>query len=320
MKPLLLLVLSLFLSVAQAELPKSAATPQTVRLLTIGNSFSKNATNHLDDLALASGHTLVHTSIVVAGASLQLHAEKAQKHEANPADKEGLYKNERSLKQELTADVWDIVTIQQASFKSYDFSTYQPFAGWLRDYIIQHAPKAKILVHQTWAYRKDDQWFTQPPPEAGVPPTQAEMYRRLADAYARIAAELGAGLIPVGDAFYIADTDPKWGYQTDTTFDPKSAQKPALPNQTHSLHVGWFWPRPKEGKEFPLTLDGHHANLAGEYLGACVWYEVLFGESVVGNPYVAEGLPADHARFLQETAHKAVQARSARPQTSPAVK
>jgi hypothetical protein len=35
---------------------------------------------------------------------------------------------------------------------------------------------------------------------------------------------------------------------------------------------------------------------------------------------VAEGLPADHARFLQETAHKAVQARSARPQTSPAVK
>lgn len=29
-------------------------------------------------------------------------------------------------------------------------------------------------------------------------------------------------------------------------------------------------------------MDGHHANLAGEYLGACVWYEELFGDSVVG--------------------------------------
>jgi hypothetical protein len=320
MKPFLLLVLSLFLSVAHAELPKTSATPKTVRLLTIGNSFSKNATNHLDDLALASGHTLVHTSIVVAGASLQLHAEKAQKHEANPLDKEGLYKNERSLKQELTADAWDFITIQQASIKSHDFSTYQPFAGWLRDYIIQHAPKAKILVHQTWAYRKDDPRFLLPPSKPGEPTTQEEMYRGLTAAYTKIAAEIGAGLIPVGDAFFLADTDPKWAYQTDTTFDPKSAQKPSLPNQTHSIHVGWFWPRPKDGKEFPLTLDGHHANLAGEYLGACVWYEVLFGESVVGNPYVAEGLQADHARFLQETAHKAVQAHSVKQAFTPKVK
>ena len=60
-------------------------------------------------------------------------------------------------------------------------------------------------------------------------------------------------------------------------------------------------------------MDGHHANLAGEYLGACVWYEVLFGESVVGNSFVPPGLDKTHAHFLQETAHKAVAAAAVKP-------
>jgi hypothetical protein len=37
-----------------------------------------------------------------------------------------------------------------------------------------------------------------------------------------------------------------------------------------------------------------------------VWYEVLFGESVVGNAFVPAGLDTDYARFLQATAHRAV--------------
>jgi hypothetical protein len=54
---------------------------------------------------------------------------------------------------------WDYVTIQQASIKSHDFSTYQPHAGFLRDLITKHAPQAKLLIHQTWAYRVDDPRF-----------------------------------------------------------------------------------------------------------------------------------------------------------------
>src|SRR5687768_3724492 len=79
-----------------AETPAStprAELGRTVRLLTIGNSFSANATRFLDKLATARGHKLIHRSIVVGGASLQLHAEKAQKHERDPGDKDGLYSN-----------------------------------------------------------------------------------------------------------------------------------------------------------------------------------------------------------------------------------
>jgi hypothetical protein len=58
-------------------------------------------------------------------------------------------------------------------------------------------------------------------------------------------------------------------------------------------------------------MDGHHANLAGEYLGACVWLEVLFQQSAVGNAFVPKGLDPAYARFLQETAHRAVAAQGA---------
>ena len=54
-------------------------------------------------------------------------------------------------------------------------------------------------------------------------------------------------------------------------------------------------------------MDGHHANAAGEYLGACVFYEVLFGDCAVGNTFVPSNLDPAYAKFLQESAHQAVQ-------------
>jgi hypothetical protein len=297
MKHYLYLSLLLFSAIA------FAGEAKIVRILTIGNSFSRNATNHLDDLALAGGHTLIHTPLVIGGASFQVHSDKAKTE-----GKARLYTNGHDLIANLIAEKWDYVTIQQASIKSHDFSTYQPYAGILRDHITKHAPQAKLLIHQTWAYRMDDPRFTKPSDKAGEPKTQEEMYRGLTDAYDKIAAELGGKLIPVGDALFMADMDATWGYQPDTLFDPKTAKQPALPNQKHSLHVGWRWAKAKDGKT-TLGMDGHHANLAGEYLGACVWHEVLFGESAVGNSYIPKGIDAEYARFLQETAHKAVQAR-----------
>lgn len=293
----------------QAAEVAPATTGKTVRLLTVGNSFSQNATRYLKDLATAGGHTLIHRPIVVGGASLQLHAEKAQKHEEDANDKAGLYTDGRSLKQALAEQPWDFVTIQQASLKSHDLGTYRPYAGQLRDCIKKHAPRAELLVHQTWAYRCDDPRFAakgaKPITQPGEPATQEAMYLGLTNAYRTIAKELGTRLIPVGDAFQRADRDPQWGYRPDKKFDLKNAQPPSLPDQTHSLHVGWRWAKQKDGQT-KLSMDGHHANTAGEYLGACVFYEVLFGQSVVGNAFVPPGLDPAYARFLQETAHQAV--------------
>jgi hypothetical protein len=282
-----------------------ASEPRTVRLLTIGNSFSANATHYLKDLAKAGGHTLVHNSLVIGGASFQVHADKLKAQ-----GRARLYSNGKDLVANLTADTWDFVTIQQASIKSHDYTTYPPHAGILHDQVVKHAPQAKLLIHQTWAYRVDDPRFKVKDPKPGEPRTQEEMYRGLTAAYDRLAVEFGAKIIPVGDAFFRADTDSQWGYRPDTKpFDPKTARRPLLPDQSHSLHVGWRWAKPKGGQEVTLGMDGHHANQAGEYLGACVWYEILFGESAVGSRFIPEGLDPVHARFLQETAHQAVQNR-----------
>lgn len=288
---------------AETPLGGPAKAGKTVRLLTIGNSFSQNATRFLPQLAAAAGHKLIHRPIVVGGASLELHAEKARKHERDPNDKAGLYANGRSLREQLAAEPWDFVTIQQASLKSHDLASYRPFAGQLGDYVKRYAPGAKLLVHQTWAYRCDDPRFTRS--KAGSPASREAMYQGLSAAYRTVAAELGAGRIPVGDAFQRADTDPQWGYRPDKRFDFANARPPTLPDQTHSLHVGWRWTKQKDGRT-TLAMDGHHANVAGEYLGACVFFETLFDESVVGNAYSPPGLDAPYGRFLQETAHQAV--------------
>ena len=165
-------------------------------------------------------------------------------------------------------------------------------------------------MHQTWEYRVDDPRFSQKTPKPGEPKSQDEMYAGLKSAYDTIAKELNVKLIPVGDAFHLADRDPKWGYKVpETKFDSKNAKPGELPDQTHSLHVGWNWRKSVDGKKTTLGMDGHHANMAGEYLGACVWYETLFGKSIEGNSFVPKGLDAEYAKFLQGVAHQAVTGR-----------
>src|SRR6476620_5896982 len=143
-------------------------TPQkkTIRLLTVGNSFSENATKYLDRIVKAGGNTLVHHRCVIGGSGPDQHLAKAALHEKAPTDKAGLYGSGKSLKQELLAEKWDIITIQQASIRSHDVATYRPVAKELFDTIKKYAPASEIVIHQTWAYRVDDPRFTAPSSKA----------------------------------------------------------------------------------------------------------------------------------------------------------
>jgi hypothetical protein len=302
----LLLVASLLHTTSRADTPSAG---RTFHVLTVGNSFSHNATHYLGDLAKAGGDTLVLREDNVGGASMEIHWKKVEAFEKDPKDKLGRYAS-KSLKEDLASEHWDFVTIQQSSIKSHDVATYRPFAKELRDYIHLYAPGATLEIHETWEYRVDDPRFTKPGSKPGEPKTQDEMYRGLSTAYTTIAKELGVREIPVGDAFDLANHDPQWGFHPpEKPFDAKTARPGELPDQTHSLNVGWKWSQ-KPGGPAQLGMDGHHASTAGEYLGACVWYEVLFGKTVENNSFVPPGLDADYARFLRATAHRAAQQRN----------
>ena len=275
-------------------------------MLTVGNSFADNALTYLTQIVESGGHKLVVGKANLGGCTLERHWNHVAQFEADPNDDAGSpYRGGKySLREMLTKEEWDFVTIQQVSYKSHDPKTYQPFADNLHDYIRKYAPDATILVHQIWAYRIDDPRFT-PANEGREPHTHAVMYQQVRDAYHALADRLNLRILPSGDAMYRADTDEKWGYRVDRTFDFDNASYPSLPNQTYSLHTGWTWKKQGDGTR-ALKLDGHHASASGKFLLGCVWYEALFNENVVSNRYLPKGMDPDYAAFLRKTAHQTV--------------
>jgi hypothetical protein len=297
---------------AWAVEPQSRAvqTGKHVRLLAVGNSFSGNVTQYLGDLVKASGGnhlTFGHASI--GGCPLEKHVRLAEAFEKDPQDPAGRpYSGKSSLRDMLQREKWDFVTIQQASIKSFEPESYRPWAKKLYDYIKRYCQQSEVLIHQTWAYRDDDPLF-----RSGQF-TAESMHQRLTQAYTAIAGELGCRIIPVGDAFHAVRMLPAWQFDTKRVVDPKARQYPQLPEQGRTLHAGWYW-RSTGGSQ-KLLNDAHHAGIAGKYLGACVWFEFLYGQSVVGNEFVPRDLPAEDARTLQEVAHRVVAERARPPKQS----
>ena len=284
-------------------LSTSAAHARTVKLFLIGNSFSRNATQYLPQLAKEGGHELIIGRAELGGCSLERHWRHAAAAEANPEDPNGSpYSGKKSLKALLSENSWDIITIQQASVYSGNPATYQPYAQNLYNYIKKLQPNAEVVFHQTWAYRNDANYFTRINGDTRAE-SQQEMWERSRAAYHTIAKELGLRLIPNGDAFYTVSTDPQWGYKKDPNFDFKNPVAPALPDQTNSLHVGYRWNKEKN----KLTFDANHANAAGCYLGALVWYGFLFNESPEKLTFVPPGVSPEFAAHLRKVAWQTVQ-------------
>ncbi|MBD2704983.1 DUF4886 domain-containing protein [Spirosoma sp. BT702] len=294
-----ILFLILFSVEVTFSLAQSSGSEKPLRLFMIGNSFSQNASKYLPELSKEGGHALVIGRAEIGGSSLQRHWDHAEAAERNPDDPQGKPYNGKSLKTLLSDGVWDIVTIQQASILSGDVETYRPYAQKLYDYVKKLQPNAKVVFHQTWAYRTDSKDFSRI--ATGDSAKSAEqMWAKSRAAYHTIADELGIPIIPNGDAFWKINSSSKWAYHKDDTFDSKQAKSPALPDQTHSLHVGYRWDKDK------LAFDSHHANAAGCYLGGLVWYSFLFRESPVKLTFKPDEVDTDFARQLRKVAWKTV--------------
>ena len=125
-----------------------------MNILAIGNSFSEDAMRYLHDIAKADRQQLATVNLFIGGCSLE-------RHYANMLSDEKIYELQYngnntgflvSLKEAVTNREWDIVTLQQVSTKSFDQTSYMPYLAILADYVRKNIPKAKIYLHQTWAY------------------------------------------------------------------------------------------------------------------------------------------------------------------------
>jgi hypothetical protein len=328
------------------EVPKAQ-----VKLLTIGNSFANDATAYLPAMAKAAGKDLVLFRANIGGCTFERHARHMKAFELDPADPQGRpYRGNvvRSLGDDVTApkiasggtevdpkakeapknyslrealelEKWDYVTIQQVSNSSFQFETFEPYAGELIAYVRKYAPTAEILIHQTWAYREDCPLYKD-----GF--DQQKMFDGLVAAYGQLAEKYSLRVVPVGTAMQEARKLPRWTFKyPDPAFNYKEPLPGTLPDQSGSLNVGWtvkkvmvpvetpipagepaaagaataVETKPKKVEKLVASLDFKHCNADGRYLGASVFYGFLFGGKVAENTFVPPVVKTEDAAVLR---------------------
>jgi hypothetical protein len=102
-----------------------------------------------------------------------------------------------SILKALESDEWDYVTLQQASALSWKYESYIPFIDELARYVRNHCKKAKILIHQTWAYQDGSEKLNN----LLKFKTSNEMFIELSASYEKVAKRINAyKILPCGKA------------------------------------------------------------------------------------------------------------------------
>jgi hypothetical protein len=203
---------------------------KAIRLLFVGNSFT--ARNDLPGLvatlAEARGKRVEHRLISAGGASLRMHW------------------NRGDAQQALAAGSYDYVILQEQSTLPVKNAVRFHENVRLFDEAIR-AAGAKTALYMTWARRHEPQ-----------------NQKAITEAYRSIGAEVGALVIPVGEAW--------------TRFLAEHASP--------VLH----------------DADGSHPTLAGSYLAACCFVKTIIEEDPQGIESVVPGLSEADAALLQRYA------------------
>ena len=134
-----------------------------MNVLSIGNSFSQDAQRYLYGIARAAGITLHTFNLFIGGCPLSRHHRNMLSEEKSyTLEMNGISTGfQISMKEALLSRDWDYITLQQVSSKSPKYDTYQPYLDNLVAYIRRLAPKAKLLIHETWGYEDGSYRLTE---------------------------------------------------------------------------------------------------------------------------------------------------------------
>lgn len=203
-KILSLVLLACLVWTIQAE--EGVRTTQPLKVLIIGNSFSICVKHYTPQIVKSVGKEIDIASLYIGGCSLETHWKnilKAGDPKFLPYRYDRVtvtngvissFHSQTNSLALLTAEKWDVVTVQQASHESWKPASYHPWGDNLVAKVREVAPKAKILVQETWSYPPWDKrlgkfGFDGP-----------EMYSRLHNAYTSFAKSYGFEIIPTGTA------------------------------------------------------------------------------------------------------------------------
>lgn len=239
----------------------SSMSARTLRVLSIGNSFSQDAVEqYLHELALADGDTMIIGNMYIGGCSLKRHVTNARedkpayKYRKIGTDGKRVETLDVALSTALKDEPWDYVSFQQSSPLSGQYDTWERWLPELRNYVKSFVgKKTKFMIHQTWAYAKTSthKGF------ANYGGDQDSMYHSIVSAVHKIANKLKIKLImPAGTAIQNARTS----FIGDN-----------------------------------LNRDGYHLDRGvGRFTAACAWYATLTGRDVTLNSYMPDGITSDY--------------------------
>lgn len=251
----------------------AGASARTLRVLTVGNSFSRDAVEqYFHEIAAAEGDTAIVGSLFIGGCPISRHVDnlrsnaKSYDYRYIGADGKRIERSKASIADALADDKWDIISVQQASPLSGKYDTYAESLPELLNYLRKNGPKKAIIVlHQTWAYQQGST-------HSGFKNygnDQLMMYRAIVDANKR-AAKLGKikTIIPAGTAVQNARTT----YIGDN-----------------------------------MNRDGYHLDLGvGRFTAALAWYGKLFGKDVTAGSWAPSGMNPDLAKAARAAAAAAI--------------
>ena len=256
-----------FLSVLLILVCVGAAQKDTLRILAIGNSFSWNAIEqNLSAIALTDGKCAIIGNMYIGGCSLERHWNNALTDNDD-------YSYRKINQYDVKTTKKNVTLAQALADEPWDIVTFQQashFSGFPDTY----EPFLTNLIEYV---------------RARVPAT-TKLYWHQTWAYARTSHH---------KAFpnYGSDQDKMYGMIMNASAKAcKEHALPVIPCGTTMQNLrGTF-----VGDN--VTKDGFHLNPLGCYAAACTWYQVLFGESVVGNAFRPQYITEEEVEAAQKSA------------------
>ena len=270
----------------------------------VSNSTCYYFTDELYGLLTAAGYENVTLALAYySGCPLEKHYNWLQQDNAGYqlriVDEKGIQmKSEYSLRMAMNIKNWDVISFDNnnRTFSSGDAATAidisEPYFGKLHEYMKKNFPDARLMWHEVWA---PDVGYKD---EITSKEQRTKIYQAKRDVMHHMMKEYGVEGVPTGDA---------WEKIRDLPlFTTPLKATPELDRFTLCTRI-------MSGK---IKDDfGHDGDIGGgQYLNACIWFEILTGKSCVGNSFRPKyelngknlSLTEEKIKLLQNTAHETV--------------
>jgi len=275
---------------------KKIITPpedDVIDILMVGNSFNYYYVEELAGLAAAAGVKMRVCNVYYSGCKMSQHynwwmaGDAPYQFFVTTAEEGRKGVSNVSLEWCLAQGEWDYISIQSLNITTSDpqqlMLDNKLYLDTFYGYFREQFPKATMLWHQTWSYAVG----TAGNGTVTTAETQAANHQRNHDVARLICKEYDLINVPTGDAWAIIRAE---GYDKLCARIGKGTN-----------HEGDYY---------------HDGDVGGgQYLNACVWFETITGQSVLGNTYRpvytynGTEIPLNSEMTyekLQEAAHQAV--------------